>query len=69
MTKEEALELFKNTPITSAVSKVNPSLTQLQCRSIIMIGVEQLGEGAILDTLLTKRVHQVIQNKRRPIYD
>jgi len=72
MTIKEALELLESAPGGDQPSRVNPVFTQEQAVNTVVAGLSELltehNMDHELDDLLTKRVHQVCRNQRRPRY-
>lgn len=65
MTKQDALKMLADAPRSEKVSRLNAGLTVTQGIEIVTAGIQSLPDGELRE-LMTKRVYQVCQNRKRP---
>ena len=69
MTKDDALKLLAFAPRSEIKkSKINPAFTQAEIVNIVRKGIASQ-DNADLNRLMTKRLWQVMENRKRPKMD
>jgi hypothetical protein len=66
MKKEEALAMLIDAPNGDIPSRINRSLTQSQCVSIVFRGIMAFPDNSQIPDLFVKRVYQVVLDRVNP---